>query len=206
MEEVKTKGTFIDVQFTPSCPRWYLLHWLIFHLLLTVFFFVISVIFFSVETSMRKLLGVLPVLASFCIIYCWSKVTTEKYLRQPSLGTNVILTSLAGRSLLIILCKMRPVAGVRAVRLHHPPHGAGAGQALPSSPALSAPPTLLHPPPHPPRGPRGQTGGGGGGQPGPRYRVLSSGPSQQRDDRQTLRPQQVSEVHVNTMVGETGEK
>ena len=141
MEEVKTKGTFIDVQFSPSCPRWYLLHWLIFHLLLTVFFFVISVIFFSVETSMRKLLGVLPVLASFCIIYCWSKVSLE---------TNGILTSLAGRSLLIILCKMRSVAGVRAVRLHHPPHGAGAGQALPSSPALSAPPTLLHPPSHPP--------------------------------------------------------
>ena len=54
--------------------RWFLLHWLIFHLLLTVFFFVISVVFFSVEIRMRKLLGVIPVLASFFIIYCWSKV------------------------------------------------------------------------------------------------------------------------------------
>ena len=57
-----------------SGSRWFLLHWLIFHLLLTVFFFVISVVFFTVEIRMRKLLGVIPVLASFFIIYCWSKV------------------------------------------------------------------------------------------------------------------------------------
>ena len=54
--------------------RWFLLHWLIFHLLLLVVLFVVSVIFFSVEISLRKLLGVVPVLASFFFMYCWSKV------------------------------------------------------------------------------------------------------------------------------------
>ena len=55
-------------------PRWYLLHWLIYHLVLLLILFVISVVFFSVEDRLRKLLGVVPVMASFFFIYCWSKV------------------------------------------------------------------------------------------------------------------------------------
>lgn len=51
-----------------------MLHWLIFHLLLLIILFVVSVIFFSVEVRLRKLLGVVPVLASFFFMYCWSKV------------------------------------------------------------------------------------------------------------------------------------
>ena len=54
--------------------RWFLLHWLIFHLLLLIILFIVSVIFFSVEVRLRKLLGVVPVLASFFFMYCWSKV------------------------------------------------------------------------------------------------------------------------------------
>lgn len=54
--------------------RWFLTHWLIFHLLLLIILFVVSVIFFSVEVRLRKLLGVVPVLASFFFMYCWSKV------------------------------------------------------------------------------------------------------------------------------------
>ena len=57
-----------------SFSRWFLLHWLIFHLLLLVILFIVSVIFFSVEVRLRKLLGVVPVLASFFFMYCWSKV------------------------------------------------------------------------------------------------------------------------------------
>ena len=57
-----------------SMFRWFLLHWLIFHLLLLIILFVVSVIFFSVEVRLRKLLGVVPVLASFFFMYCWSKV------------------------------------------------------------------------------------------------------------------------------------
>ena len=55
-------------------PRWYLLHWLIYHLVLLLILFVVSVVFFSVEDRLRKLLGVVPVMASFFFIYCWSKV------------------------------------------------------------------------------------------------------------------------------------
>jgi len=54
--------------------RWYLLHWLIYHLVLLLILFVVSVVFFSVEVRLRKLLGVVPVMASFFFIYCWSKV------------------------------------------------------------------------------------------------------------------------------------
>lgn len=54
--------------------RWYLLHWMIYHLVLLVMLFIVSVILFSVEASLRKLLGVVPVLASFFFIYCWIKV------------------------------------------------------------------------------------------------------------------------------------
>ena len=54
--------------------RWYLLHWLIYHLVLLLILFVVSVVFFSVEDRLRKLLGVVPVMASFFFIYCWSKV------------------------------------------------------------------------------------------------------------------------------------
>jgi len=54
--------------------RWFLLHWLIYHLLLLVVLFVLSVIFFSVEIGLRKLFGVVPVIASFFFMYCWSKV------------------------------------------------------------------------------------------------------------------------------------
>ena len=54
--------------------RWYLLHWMIYHLALLVILFVVSVTVFSVEMSLRKLLGVVPALASFFFIYCWIKV------------------------------------------------------------------------------------------------------------------------------------
>ena len=47
---------------------------MIFHILLLIILFVISVIFFSVEVRLKKLLGVVPVLASFFFMYCWSKV------------------------------------------------------------------------------------------------------------------------------------
>ena len=42
--------------------------------MLLIVLFVVSVIFFSVEVRLRKLLGVVPVLASFFFMYCWSKV------------------------------------------------------------------------------------------------------------------------------------
>ena len=67
--------TFSQRQYKcSSFSRWFLLHWLIFHLLLLIILFIVSVIFFSVEVRLRKLLGVVPVLASFFFMYCWSKV------------------------------------------------------------------------------------------------------------------------------------
>ena len=47
---------------------------MIYHLVLLLILFVVSVVFFSVEDRLRKLLGVVPVMASFFFIYCWSKV------------------------------------------------------------------------------------------------------------------------------------
>ena len=47
---------------------------MIFHLFLVVMLFVTSVVIFSVEISLRKLFGVIPVAASFFFMYCWYKV------------------------------------------------------------------------------------------------------------------------------------
>ena len=59
--------------------RWYLMHWLVFHLLALVLLFITSILVFVVQVSLWKLIGIIPVVVAIFTIYCWAKVTLVMY-------------------------------------------------------------------------------------------------------------------------------
>ena len=55
--------------------RWFLMHWLVIHLLALVILFITSILVFVVQVSLWKLIGIIPVVVAIFTIYCWAKVT-----------------------------------------------------------------------------------------------------------------------------------
>ena len=54
--------------------RWFLLHWLLFHLLVLILLFIICILLFIVQSSLWKLMGIIPVMGAIFTMYCWAKV------------------------------------------------------------------------------------------------------------------------------------
>ena len=59
--------------------RWFLMHWLIFHIIALVLLFITSILIFVVQAALWKLMGIVPVLTAFLTMYCWAKVTFAEY-------------------------------------------------------------------------------------------------------------------------------
>jgi len=57
-----------------SRRRWFLMHWLVFHIIALVLLFITSILIFVVQTALWKLMGIVPVLTAFLTMYCWAKV------------------------------------------------------------------------------------------------------------------------------------
>ena len=70
-------GWFSSVSFliVTVFNRWYLMHWLVFHLLALVVLFITSILVFVVQVSLWKMIGIIPVVVAIFTIYCWAKVT-----------------------------------------------------------------------------------------------------------------------------------
>ena len=54
--------------------RWFLMHWLVLHLVLVVLLFVTSILVFVVQLGLWKLLGLVPVLLALVTMHIWAKV------------------------------------------------------------------------------------------------------------------------------------
>lgn len=54
--------------------RWFLIHWLVFHVLALVLLFVTSILVFVMQPALWKLMGIVPVVLAFLTMYCWAKV------------------------------------------------------------------------------------------------------------------------------------
>jgi len=54
--------------------RWFLMHWLVYHVLALILLFLTSILVFVVQPALWKLLGIVPVILAFFTIYCWAKV------------------------------------------------------------------------------------------------------------------------------------
>jgi len=54
--------------------RWFLIHWLVFHVLSLVLLFITSILIFVVQPVLWKLMGIVPVVLAFLTMYCWAKV------------------------------------------------------------------------------------------------------------------------------------
>ena len=55
--------------------RWFLIHWLVYHILALILLFLTSILVFVVQPALWKLLGIVPVILALFTIYCWAKVT-----------------------------------------------------------------------------------------------------------------------------------
>jgi len=54
--------------------RWFLMHWLIIHLMALVLLFITSILVFVVQVNLWKLVGIVPVVVAIFAMYCWAKV------------------------------------------------------------------------------------------------------------------------------------
>lgn len=54
--------------------RWFLMHWLVFHVVALVLLFITSILVFVVQVALWKLMGIVPVLLALFTMYCWAKV------------------------------------------------------------------------------------------------------------------------------------
>eukprot|EP00092_Neocalanus_flemingeri_P039685 GFUD01043217.1.p1 GENE.GFUD01043217.1~~GFUD01043217.1.p1 ORF type:complete len:330 (+),score=114.01 GFUD01043217.1:65-1054(+) len=54
--------------------RWFLMHWLVIHLLALILLFLTSILLFVVQVNLWKLIGIVPVGVAIFTMYCWTKV------------------------------------------------------------------------------------------------------------------------------------
>ena len=65
--------------------RWYLLHWLVLHLVVVILLFVTSTLVFVVQRGLWKLLGLLPLSIALLTMFCWAKVCLcARLLKNPT--------------------------------------------------------------------------------------------------------------------------
>ena len=57
-----------------ALSRWFLIHWLVFHVLALILLFITSILIFVVQPVLWKLMGIIPVVLAFLTMYCWAKV------------------------------------------------------------------------------------------------------------------------------------
>ncbi len=63
-------------------PRWYLVHWMIYHGLAMFGLFTISILVFVIQTHLLKLIGLAPLAVVVMLAIIWIQVNKEQVLRS----------------------------------------------------------------------------------------------------------------------------